>query len=371
MTECQPEERRDSKGNLRVITENLNRRSAMNLKQNDGIPNEMEENISSAEERGESDSSSTSIVSPRARKAMRSSIQPLPTPALDHIPSFPSSYESPYRSTSVSFSPLTTLSAQQDSLGSLIVPKRNQRPPTDTTSTSRIATEYRLVRPGATPNDDASAGITPRNVSLEIPRSTNETQAKLRREVGPTIKIELDSTDYKLLESGPFEEMTLDDHPARVYSSTLQDSQEAKWLILKKAGTGAFSTVYVGQNLREPTASIPGKVAIKYVHCSKTAGDRVQISVEREVECLKAVHHPCLTSLLACDIKPTMAILVMPYCSGGDLFDFLSSHPQKMTVSLSKRFFAEISSAVYHLHSRHFVHRDLKLESKHYRFNAN
>ena len=375
MTEWHSDTRRDSKGNLKVITENLNTttigRSTLESR-NDITPSSsipMEDSASSTDDLWSYERSSPrSFVSPHSRKALRSSIQPLPTPAIDHMPAaFPTDDKTTSQATySLPLTPPVSFS-RQNTLGSLVLPKRNNRLPTDSASSTRIATEYRIGRTGSSSNEDAAALAAPRNVSLELPHSARESnQSMLRREAGHKLKIELDATDYKLLDSGPFEEVEMDNHSARIYRSILPDRKDGTWLILNKAGAGAFSTVYVGHRL-EDDAGTPGMVAVKYVNYSNAAGgspDRVQLSVEREVECLKAVQHPCLTSLLACDLKPGFAVLVMPFCSGGDMFDLVSNHAHNLSASLVKRFFAEISSAVFHLHNHHFVHRDLKLESK-------
>ena len=379
MTEWQSDIRRESKANLKVITENLNinsigssnRRPTLESR-NDVTPSSSiptEDSTSSTDDlRSYERSSPRSFVSPHSLSALRSGIQPLPTPAIDQMPiEFPardkttshSTYSSPLTPT-VSFS-------QQNTLGSLVLPKRNNRLPTDNSSSSRIATEYKIRRSGSSSNEDGAVSTAPRNVSLEVSRSARGyNQSMLRREAGHKLKIELDDTDYNLLDSGPFEKIEIDDHSARIYRSLLPDRKDGTWLILNKAGAGAFSTVYVGHRL-EDEAETPEMVAVKYVHYSSAAGgspDRVQVSVEREVECLKAVQHPCLTSLLACDLNHDFAVLIMPFCSGGNMFDLVSSHAQILSAALVKRIFAEISSAVFHLHNHHFVHRDLKLESK-------
>lgn len=105
-------------------------------------------------------------------------------------------------------------------------------------------------------------------------------------------------------------------------------------------------------------------VAVKIIEHSVAGPDqkeRVETGLRRELEILKSVHHPCLIHLRAWAIEPRRALIVLPYCAGGDLFDVASTHT--LAPSLIRRIFAEIVSALRYLHSNGIVHRDVKLES--------
>ncbi|KAK0455215.1 kinase-like domain-containing protein [Desarmillaria tabescens] len=118
--------------------------------------------------------------------------------------------------------------------------------------------------------------------------------------------------------------------------------------------------------------------------------DRMRVSFVREVEVLKAsrysinsvslasdvfdvwlifsifqhISHPNITPLLSHLTTRTHHLLVLPYCSGGDLLELVTSESwHVLDESIVKRIWVEVCRAVGWMHGVGLVHRDIKLEN--------
>lgn len=147
-----------------------------------------------------------------------------------------------------------------------------------------------------------------------------------------------------------------------------------RWRPVRLLGQGTFSKVYLAtcektaakDPLEESLLDPRSLVAIKVVEHGPAGGadeERVELSLKREVEMLRSVSHPSLVRLQAFDCDDAQALLVLTYCPGGDLFEVANDHRDKLTLGIVQRIFAEIVSAVRHLHTQLIVHRDIKLEN--------
>jgi protein-serine/threonine kinase len=169
-------------------------------------------------------------------------------------------------------------------------------------------------------------------------------------------------------------------------AKTVPDKKVQRWRGIRLLGHGTFSRVILATSEelpeevdevnededgitieREPVSLDPKKlVAVKIVEHGAAGGaskERVESSLKRELDILNSVNHPALVRLRAYSIEPTRALLILPYCPGGDLFDLASDTSFTMEAPLIRRMAAEIVSAIRYLHKNNIVHRDVKLES--------
>lgn len=147
-----------------------------------------------------------------------------------------------------------------------------------------------------------------------------------------------------------------------------------RWRGLRQLGKGTFSTVMLATSegidkstkLNENQVSPKSLVAVKICEQGPAGGadeKKIEISIKRELEIMKSIHHPSLVHLKAVRMFERQAFLVLNYCAGGDLFELASLKLEILTPSLIRRIFSELVMAVRYLHLQYIVHRDIKLES--------
>ncbi|EFW17433.1 protein kinase [Coccidioides posadasii str. Silveira] len=163
---------------------------------------------------------------------------------------------------------------------------------------------------------------------------------------------------------------------AQVYNvKSVRTQQPRRYRMIRQLGQGTFSQVVLAVREGLPnvefngTHDIPAQprlVAVKVVEYGPAGGadeERVEVSLKREVDILKSIHHPSITQLKAFGSDKKRALLVLDYCPGGDLFEFASQAPKALSPPLIRRIFAELVAAVRYLHQNQIVHRDIKLEN--------
>ena len=157
-----------------------------------------------------------------------------------------------------------------------------------------------------------------------------------------------------------------------------------RWKALRELGKGTFSTVMLATSQisngtetdqayaaplyssNEDQVDRKSLVAVKICEQGPAGGadeKKIEISIKRELEIMKSIHHPSLVHLKAVNFHEREAFLVLNYCAGGDLFELASSKLEILTPTLVRRMFAELVAAVQCLHLQYIVHRDIKLES--------
>lgn len=126
-----------------------------------------------------------------------------------------------------------------------------------------------------------------------------------------------------------------------------------KWEKSDFLGSGAFGRVYKGTEIKS------GKnVAIK------TFEYTLDVYLNREADTLAMANHTNVVRFFGLE-KPAdyiawKKVLIMEYCSEGNLFDLIKSKPNGLESMEFLRVFKHIVDAVKHLRDLQLVHRDIK-----------
>mgnify|MGYP002715251975 CR=1 FL=1 len=152
--------------------------------------------------------------------------------------------------------------------------------------------------------------------------------------------------------------------------------------VVEEVGKGSFAQVYLARHESTPREL----VAIKSVIRSKLS-DKLFDNLEVEIAILKSVRHPAIVELKDCIYSDEHVHLIMQYCIGGDLSQYIKQHGNVapwdgdassnpfaaaqraiyphppdggLNDAMVRSFLAQLASAVQFLRSNDIVHRDLK-----------
>ncbi|KAJ7995441.1 hypothetical protein DPEC_G00244600 [Dallia pectoralis] len=118
-------------------------------------------------------------------------------------------------------------------------------------------------------------------------------------------------------------------------------------------GHGAFAVVFKGRHRKKAD----WEVAIKSIN--KKNLSKSQILLGKEIKILKELQHENIVALYDVQETPNSVFLVMEYCNGGDLADYLQAKGTLREDTL-RVFLQQIAAAMRILNSKGIIHRDLK-----------
>ncbi|KAM9469105.1 serine/threonine-protein kinase ULK2 isoform 2-T2 [Clarias gariepinus] len=118
-------------------------------------------------------------------------------------------------------------------------------------------------------------------------------------------------------------------------------------------GHGAFAVVFKGRHKKKTD----WEVAIKSIN--KKNLSKSQILLGKEIKILKELQHENIVALYDVQETPNFVFLVMEFCNGGDLADYLQAKGILREDTL-RVFLQQIAAAMRVLNSKGIIHRDLK-----------
>ncbi|XP_047431640.1 maternal embryonic leucine zipper kinase [Mugil cephalus] len=125
--------------------------------------------------------------------------------------------------------------------------------------------------------------------------------------------------------------------------------------VYETIGSGGFAKVKLGQHILTGE-----KVAIKIMNKKDLADDLPRVKVE--IEAMKNLSHQHVCRLYQVIETSTQIFMVLEYCPGGELFDYIIAK-DRLSEEETRVFFRQIVSAMAYVHSQGYAHRDLKPEN--------
>uniref|UniRef100_A0A3B4AZG3 non-specific serine/threonine protein kinase n=1 Tax=Periophthalmus magnuspinnatus TaxID=409849 RepID=A0A3B4AZG3_9GOBI len=117
-------------------------------------------------------------------------------------------------------------------------------------------------------------------------------------------------------------------------------------------GHGAFAVVFKGRHKEKHD----WEVAVKCINKKNLA--KSQTLLGKEIKILKELKHENIVALLDFQETASSVYLVMEYCNGGDLADYL--HKGTLSEDTIRVFLQQIAGAMRVLQAKGIIHRDLK-----------
>ncbi|XP_067908045.1 NUAK family SNF1-like kinase 1 [Heterodontus francisci] len=130
-----------------------------------------------------------------------------------------------------------------------------------------------------------------------------------------------------------------------------------RYQILQTLGRGAYGKVKKAQE-----TATGRTVAIKSVRKDKVQEELDRIHIMREMEIMSTLNHPNIIRIYEVFENKDKIIIVMDYCSNGELYDYVNEH-HRLSEHEARKAFRQIVSAIHYCHKKGIVHRDLKLEN--------
>ena len=146
-------------------------------------------------------------------------------------------------------------------------------------------------------------------------------------------------------------------HP-RLELETKTPKQIGDYRLGSEIGSGAFGKVVLGKHTLTGE-SVAVKILDKII-LSQTPEDYEL--VKQEISILKIVKHKYIVRLYQIMQTAQHIYIIMEYCEGKDLMDYILSK-QRLSELETLKYFHQLINALFYLHSQNIAHRDVKIDN--------
>ncbi len=128
------------------------------------------------------------------------------------------------------------------------------------------------------------------------------------------------------------------------------------YAIIKTIGEGRYGKVKLAEHIVTRK-----KVAVKIMKKAQMeAADLARI--KRELRVMTVLDHPNIVKLYQVIDTPETTCIVMEFCSGGDLYDYISTY-RRLSVPNALKLFRQIVAGLLYCHQHLVIHRDVHAPS--------
>ncbi|HMP16149.1 MAG TPA: serine/threonine-protein kinase [Gemmatales bacterium] len=121
----------------------------------------------------------------------------------------------------------------------------------------------------------------------------------------------------------------------------------------KLIGRGTVGVVY-----RALDTKLGRQVAIKVLTDAFLKDEKIRHHFTQEAEIVAKLNHPSVIQVYASGVQDNIPYIVLEYCSGGNLSDYLKG--SKLPPLVTANFILPLALALEHAHNRGIIHRDFK-----------
>lgn len=135
---------------------------------------------------------------------------------------------------------------------------------------------------------------------------------------------------------------------------TTVNTRIGSYYIDKTIGEGRYGKVKLARHKKTGK-----KVAIKIIDKSKMT-ELDMFRIQRELKVLTVLDHPNIVKLYKVLEGPETTAIVMEYCDGGDLHDYIADHGP-LTLDQTLNYFRQIINGLLYCHQHYVIHRDVRI----------